>query len=523
MSENAQAHQESLQVLLDVCLLLSSKVDLPELLKTILSLASRVVNAETASLLLLDAQTQELYFDVALGLDPAVSKIRLKMGQGIAGAVAQTGKPAIINDAKSDPRWSSTVDKQSGFQTRSILAVPMTIKGKLVGVVEAINHLHGPFGDIDLRLFEAFASQAAIAIDNARLFASLQEEKAKLDTAFNEMRDGVILTDEAGTVLLANPAASRFLGLSGGPATSLSTAFAATRVVPSFEKLASRSNEPVPFEVVRDKPKRLILAGTAYSFKFQAVGSKQATYGRFFVFRDVTEERQEELLKRSFLSLVSHKLMTPLVSITGYSEVLLMDGDLPKPTLSALTAISGQGKKLADLVEKLLAFTNLEGLDPATLKQQSFPIDRAVEQATAALQKLLDAQKAEIVVESAPDVTVFGDPSLIRDALKNLIENGAKFNTKEKKRISIRSEAQDDFVIVRIEDNGPGIPPEDLEKVFSKFHQVEASFTGQVEGAGLGLPFVKKVIEFHGGKVWLESRLAEGTTASVMLPRPKKS
>src|SRR5208282_148141 len=132
--------QESLQMLLEACMLLSSKLDLPDLLKAILSLASRVVKAETASLLLLDPAAQELYFDVALGLDPEVSKIRLKLGQGIAGTVAQSGKPSIINDVRADPRWSSTVDKQSGFQTRSILAVPMTLKGKLVGVVEAINH-----------------------------------------------------------------------------------------------------------------------------------------------------------------------------------------------------------------------------------------------------------------------------------------------------------------------------------------------------------------------------------------------
>src|SRR5689334_11952530 len=97
--------QESLQMLLEACLLLSSKLNLPDLLKAILSLASRVVKAETASLLLLDPVTQELYFDVALGLDPEVSKMRLKMGQGIAGAVAQSAKPIVINDVRSDPKW----------------------------------------------------------------------------------------------------------------------------------------------------------------------------------------------------------------------------------------------------------------------------------------------------------------------------------------------------------------------------------------------------------------------------------
>src|SRR5208282_3244130 len=110
--------QESLQMLLEACMLLSSKLDLPDLLKAILSLASRVVKAETASLLLLDPATRELYFDVALGLDPEVSKMRLKIGQGIAGSVAQNVKPIVINDVHSDIKWSSAVDKLSGFQTR---------------------------------------------------------------------------------------------------------------------------------------------------------------------------------------------------------------------------------------------------------------------------------------------------------------------------------------------------------------------------------------------------------------------
>src|SRR5208282_74638 len=110
--------QESLQMLLEACMLLSSKLDLEELLKAILSLASRVVKAETASLLLLDPATQELYFHVALGLDPEVSKTRLKLGQGIAGEVAKGGKPIILNDVHTDPLWSSAVDQQTGFQTR---------------------------------------------------------------------------------------------------------------------------------------------------------------------------------------------------------------------------------------------------------------------------------------------------------------------------------------------------------------------------------------------------------------------
>ena len=203
---------ESLELLLEVGRLLSSKLKLSDLLHTIMQLAAKVVNSETASLLLVDPKTDELYFDVALGLDPALAKIRLKMGEGIAGAVAKGNKPLIINDTQNDPRWTQKVDKKSGFVTRSILAAPIALKGRCIGVIEAINHCDGDFSSSDLRIFEAFASQCAVAIDNARLFASLQEEKFKLSTIFSEMKDAAVLTDGRGTVVIANPAARHYLG-----------------------------------------------------------------------------------------------------------------------------------------------------------------------------------------------------------------------------------------------------------------------------------------------------------------------
>src|ERR1700722_1253175 len=163
---------QRLELLLEVARLLSSKLELSELLTTVLELASKVVDAETASLLLLDEATQELYFDVALGLGEEASKVRLKLGQGVAGAVAQSRKPETINDVRADPRWSPKMDEQTGFVTRSILAAPILLKGRLLGVIEAINRRGGPFEAGDTEAFEAFASQAGVAIDNARLFAS---------------------------------------------------------------------------------------------------------------------------------------------------------------------------------------------------------------------------------------------------------------------------------------------------------------------------------------------------------------
>ena len=143
----AARDSQRLELLLEMGRLLSSKLELADLLATVLRLASRVVDAETASLLLLDEKTQELYFDVALDLGEDAAKVRLKPGQGIAGTIAQTRKPEIINEAAKDPRWSPQMDEKSGFTTRSILAVPLLLKGRLLGVVEALNKQGGAFDE----------------------------------------------------------------------------------------------------------------------------------------------------------------------------------------------------------------------------------------------------------------------------------------------------------------------------------------------------------------------------------------
>ncbi|MFA5137610.1 MAG: ATP-binding protein [Elusimicrobiota bacterium] len=508
---------ESLELLLEVGRLLSSKLELSELLRTIMELAARVVNAETASLLLVDEKTNELYFDVALGLPPDVAKIRLKMGQGICGAVAAKNKPLIINDVRKDPRWTQKVDKESGFVTRSILAAPVALKGRCIGVVEAINHKDGEFSFKDLRVFEAFASQAAVAIENARLFASLQEEKFKLSTVFEEMKDAALLTDEQGRVLLANPAARLLLGEDAG---SLADAVRGYALSPSIEEI-TRGEGLVRFEAVREQPKKLVLAGASSVVRDLAGGQASGKVrGRVVLFRDVTEEKHEEGLKRSFLSLISHKLKTPLASVTGYSQLLITDLS-SKPgtefTVKALRTIEAQGQKLTGLVEKLLNYTILERIDDTEFSRKPFEVDNAVKEAVDGLGAFLSERKA--VAEVRPSgLRALGDQTLVRDALKNLIENGAKFAAGPDNKVAVWAERRGADVEIHVRDSGPGIPPEEHARVFARFHQVEASFTGQTEGWGLGLSFVKKVIEKLGGSVRLQSAPGAGSTFTVSLP-----
>jgi len=176
---------KNLRKILDINKKINSTLDINELLTLIMNAAAEVMNTEAASLLMLDEESQELSFKVALGDKGAglVEKSRVKVGEGIVGHVAKGNKSLIVNDTKSDKRFAKRFDKSTGFQSEAIICVPVRSKGKVIGVLEALNPIGRKiFTKDDLELFEAFAEQAAIAIEKAQLHAEIvKQEKAKYE------------------------------------------------------------------------------------------------------------------------------------------------------------------------------------------------------------------------------------------------------------------------------------------------------------------------------------------------------
>jgi putative nucleotidyltransferase with HDIG domain len=179
---------QELSMLLELNKIIVSTLDLDKLLNLIMTLAAKVVRSEASSLMLLDDATQELYFDVALGEKrEQIKQIRVKAGEGIAGHVAQTGLPLIINDVSKDNRFASKFDESTQFKTKSILCVPLRVKNRIIGVMEAINHKETGYFSMDNQyIFEIFASQAAVAIDNAQLFKKLRDASMGAINALTE-------------------------------------------------------------------------------------------------------------------------------------------------------------------------------------------------------------------------------------------------------------------------------------------------------------------------------------------------
>lgn len=167
-----------------------STLDLNRLLVDTVGIAASIVNASAASLMLVDEERQELVFEIALGEKGAVLQhTRIPLGEGIAGWVATHGKPLIVNDVARDPRFSRQIDARTGFLTQSVLCAPLQIKGKTIGVLEVLNKYSGEgFDEEDEALLMTIAGQAAIAIENARLYQSLREERDKIITAQEDVR-----------------------------------------------------------------------------------------------------------------------------------------------------------------------------------------------------------------------------------------------------------------------------------------------------------------------------------------------
>jgi len=185
--ENARLFDTSLKkinelnTLSEISRNINSILDLDPLLNVVMHNATAVMKSEVSSVLLLDENEKELIFRIALGKKgEKVKKIRLKVGEGIAGWVAKTGKPIIVNDVKNEPRFNKRVDRKTGFKTRSILCVPLFSKEKMIGVIQVINKKeHLPFTKEDEELLNTFACHAAIAIENAKLYENIREEERK--------------------------------------------------------------------------------------------------------------------------------------------------------------------------------------------------------------------------------------------------------------------------------------------------------------------------------------------------------
>jgi len=226
--------------------------------------------------------------------------------------------------------------------------------------------------------------------------------------------------------------------------------------------------------------------------------------------------------KSDFVSAVSHELRTPLTSIKGYASILLSEklGQLPPAVKERLDKINRHSDELAQLVNNLLDISRIES-GKISMKLEPLNLKEIIEEVVDLMNVQLKEKEIEFKFELSADVEyVLADRQQLERVFINLLGNAIKF-TPAKGKISIRASSLDNLCQIDITDTGIGIPQESLGAIFDEFYRVDNPINQKVKGTGLGLSLVKRIVEAHGGSIWVRSKLNEGSTFSFTIPKPK--
>lgn len=361
----------------------------------------------------------------------------------------------------------------------------------------------------------------ALAEMEASLLAmleKLQKEKDVFQAGFSEMSDGIVICDADGAPLQHNRAADHLLGLPS-PGTLLSHLLAHFDSTPSLDRLMDFSQGPRTFELARKASDAM--GALQLTMAVTPIRNREGQLANLVLtVRDVTALRAEELSKKNFLATISHKLRTPVAAIqAGVSmtrDGLL--GALSDNQQRHIAMMANQVGKLQTLIEELIGFVTIEehGLSPS---REDIDLPALLGQLSEKARGQFPEKHPEISIAiAAQAATISFHRDYLRLMLGELIHNGLKFNCSDPATVSVACAREGGAFVFTIADNGIGIPPEHRERIFEKFYQVEKYFTGNVEGVGLGLAYVRKIVDAFGGSIEVASTPGVGSTFTVRLP-----
>jgi signal transduction histidine kinase len=396
---------------------LSSTLDLDKVLVTVLDEVRRLLGVVASSVWLIDPDTGELVcWQATEPQGELVRGWRLAPGEGLGGWVARTGKSLIVPDIRSDERHFKGVDQTTGLQIRSIVSVPLYVREDVIGVLQVVDENVGRFKPADLKVLEPLAATAAIAIENARLYAEEQQRAVALARALEQ-------------------------------------------------------------------------------------------------------QRELDRLKDQFLQNISHELRTPLALILGYAELMNSGelGELQSNQQEPVAVIARRVRTLSKMVNDLIAILSVEARE---LRKEIIDLEELVRGMLVDFRAAAEGAKLYLTAEVGPDIPpVSGDPDQLRRVLDNLLGNALKF-TPDGGQLTVRLWCDGDgkIVVLDVADTGIGIPPDQLDRIFDRFYQVDGSSKRRYGGVGLGLALVKEIVEAHGGQVSVWSVVDKGSTFRVTLP-----
>jgi PAS domain S-box-containing protein len=511
---------------------INSALALEDVLRLIVANASQVLAGARCSVALLGDMPDDVVSMPSAGgtVDDQASS-GFESDKDLARWVVDYGKPVLSRNVKHDSRLGYA----SEFPISSLISVPLFLGDEAIGALIATSSDRDAFTTEDLNLLNAFADQAAVAVSNARLYEQLmleqrqtaqlyqhvEERRNELEAILRGIGDGVIVTDPAFNLLLMNPVATRIFHVKADVTSSLplSEVIPHQELTPIFHDALQGEKDAIVREI------SLSSAGDRAEATYQALASPILSAGGevrgvVTVLRDITTQKELDRIKSNFLSVVSHELKTPLHSIKGFVDIILMGktGPVSETQADFLGTVRDQTTHLQNLINDLIEFSRL---DSGQVKLRLTDVSMA-EVATAVTDKLKPlADQGQIQMANRVDSdipTIEADRMRIEQVLTNLVQNAIKF-TPPSGVVTVSAADLGEEVQVAVSDTGIGIPASELIRIFDRFYQVDSSSTRHYRGAGLGLTISKHIIEYHHGRIWAESEDGKGSTFFFVLPK----
>ncbi|HZE69926.1 MAG TPA: ATP-binding protein [Pyrinomonadaceae bacterium] len=458
-------------------------------------------------------------------------------------------KGIVLCERAAATRQIVTQDAGNGT---SNVAVPLRHENQIVGAL--MLRLTGDLRDEDRPLLTAVSAQMArnlqrqefcnsIARSRAFGYFSTTHAQAKLNALnvlnglLTEQRcgenvlaavtDGVAIAHLDGTLVFVNAELQRLANVPGAQLQKFN-------IFGLLDRFRTDVFDEPPIAV-----RRVLQSGEAYEGELRFAGRSEIFGLRIALIndslhsggsgqplclaiyvRDLTRIKEYEQLKSDMISLMSHELRTPLTSINGFSELLCAEQDLPEQAREFVTIIGNESQRLSRMINTFLAVTQLERKDKQEVLKIPLRLNEVVKETIMSLQPTAKKKRIRLIEQPAPRLPpVAADKSLITQAVKNLVNNAIRYSP-ERTTVTISTALEAESVRLSVEDRGFGIPPESRDRVWEKFYRVVRE--GQEkdeESTGLGLSFVREVVEQHGGNVNLESEEGRGSKFSFTLPR----
>ncbi|HET7378252.1 MAG TPA: PAS domain S-box protein, partial [Anaerolineae bacterium] len=505
---------------------ISATLDINVVLERITSSARELLNGATSAVYLVEPDGETLNAVVAIGdIAEQIKASRPKLGTGIVGNIALTGLPEFINNTAQDRRAVHIAGTSNDDEGKKIMVAPLPSKDKILGVMAVWRDVKQPlFTPADLDFLVGLSRQAVIAIDNARLFDEVQQQKEYSESLVQYSPVAIVTSDMNNVVVSWNPGAEKLFGYTLAEAIGRNI----DELITTQEQRGEAqqySQQSMLGERIHAITRRLRKDGTFVDVELSSVPVKTIGGQRSYVaiYHDITElqraKREAESAnqaKSAFLATMSHEIRTPMNAIIGMSS-LLMDTPLNPDQREYADTIRSSGDALLTIINDILDFSKIEA-GKMEMEQQPFDLRDCLEGtldliAARAFEKGLDL--AYVIDEHVPPV-ITGDITRVRQIVLNLLTNAVKFTEKGEVVLEVKVEDElvkdedKDFILqpsglllhFSVRDTGLGIPPDRMSRLFQSFSQVDASTARKYGGTGLGLVISQRLSELMGGSMW---------------------